>query len=61
MSTVPSPSTVTVSTGFSVNVAVTDFDPFIETVHPPVPVHAPPQPANVEFPSGVAVNVTLVP
>jgi hypothetical protein len=44
-----------------VNVAVTDFDAFIVTVHPPIPVHAPPQPANVEAPFGVAVRVTLVP
>ena len=57
----PSPASCTVSTGFRLNVAMTDFDPFIVTVHPPIPEHAPVQPANVEVPSGVAVRVTLVP
>ena len=44
-----------------VNVAVTAFAASIVTMHDPVPVHAPLQPANVEAPSGVAVNVTTVP
>ena len=42
-------------------VAVTLCAAPIVTVHGPVPEHAPPQPANVLPPFGVAVSVTLVP
>ena len=43
------------------NVAVTDFADVIDTVHAPVAVHAPLQPANVEPAAAVGVNVTGVP
>ncbi len=45
----------------SVNVAVTLLASLIETVHAPVPAHAPLQPVNVESFAAAAVNVTLVP
>ena len=44
-----------------VNVAVTDRAAVIATVHVPVPVQAPLQPANVEPAAGAAVSVTDVP
>jgi hypothetical protein len=43
------------------NVAVTDFAAVIDTVHAPVPVQAPLQPANVEPAAAVGVSVTDVP
>lgn len=42
-------------------VAVTDSAPFIVTVQPAVPAHAPDQPAKVDPGFGCAVNVTWVP
>ena len=46
----------------SVNVAFTEIDPVIETVHVPVPLQPPPlQPLNVEPADGDAVSVTTVP
>ena len=41
-------------------VAVTVLDAVMLTVHAPVPVHAPLQPAKVEPAAGVAARVTLV-
>ena len=43
------------------NVAVTLREALIVTVHVPVPVHAPLQPANVDPPVGDAVRLTTVP
>jgi hypothetical protein len=43
------------------NVAVTERAAVIVTVQALVPVHAPPQPANVEPPAAAAVSVTDVP
>lgn len=43
------------------NIAVTVVLPESVTVHVLVPLHAPDQPANVEFAPGVAVNVSAVP
>lgn len=43
------------------NIAVTVVLAESATVHVPVPLHAPDQPANVELALGVAVNVTEVP
>jgi hypothetical protein len=43
------------------NVALTDCAEFIVTLHAPVPLHAPPQPAKVEPESGVAAKLTTVP
>jgi len=43
------------------NVAVTDSAPFIVTWQFPVPLHAPPQPANVEPSEGVAASSTTDP
>ncbi len=64
--TEPLPVRVTVSVQFCgcesfVNVAVTFFAASISTVHAPVPVHAPDQPANTEPASATAVSVTTVP
>jgi hypothetical protein len=64
--TVPFPVLVTVRTaveGAALNVAATFRLAFIVTaqVVPDVPLHAPPQPANVAAPVGVAVKVTTVP
>jgi hypothetical protein len=42
-------------------VAVTFCAALIVTVHAPVPLHAPPQPAKLEPDAGVAVRLTLVP
>jgi hypothetical protein len=44
-----------------VNVAVTAVAAFMVTEQVPVPLHAPPQPANVDPTDGVAVRVTLSP
>src|SRR4029078_2130371 len=41
--------------------AVTDFAASIDSVHGPVPLHAPPQPPNVHPASGLATSVTVVP
>ena len=58
----PVPAFSTVSTGFVVKVAVTDLASSIVSVQVVLlPVHAPPHPANVEPPCGVAVRVTPVP
>src|SRR4051812_19837807 len=58
---VPFSATSSVFGGFTVKVAVTERAAFIVTTQPPVPEHpAPDHPANVEFASGVAVNVTSV-
>lgn len=38
--------------------AITETALFIATVHVPVPLHAPPQPANVEVPDGMAASET---
>ncbi len=61
---VPPPVLVTVKVavaGGASKVAVTVWLPFIVTTQAPVPLQAPPQPANVEPPVGVAVSVTVVP
>jgi hypothetical protein len=51
----PSPAFSTESTGFVVNVAVTDFDAFIVSVHLVLlPMHAPLHAAKVDPPCGVA-------
>jgi hypothetical protein len=47
--------------GFAVNVAVTEASLVSVTLHVPVPVQAPDQPANVEVVFGAAVRVTMVP
>src|SRR5262245_13264439 len=47
--------------GMVSNVAVTVRACVIDTVQPPVPVHAPLHPANVDPPAAAAVSVTLVP
>src|ERR1043166_2290173 len=47
--------------GFAVKFALTDFAASIVTLHAPVPLQAPPQPANVEPESGAAVKLTTVP
>src|SRR4051794_23667932 len=41
--------------------AVTSLIPLAITVHVPTPVHAPPQPVNVDPELGAAVSVTVVP
>src|SRR5262245_5370867 len=43
------------------NVAVTDRAAVIDSVHVPVPVHAPLHPANVEPLAALAVSVTVAP
>jgi hypothetical protein len=59
---VPVPARVTVSANVTtVNVAVTLRAWLIDTVQPPVPVHAPLQPVNVWPAAAVAVSVTDVP
>jgi hypothetical protein len=60
----PVPAKVTVSVGFPpvvLKVAVTDVFTLIVTLQVVVPLHAPPHPAKVEPPVGVAVSVTSVP
>jgi hypothetical protein len=47
--------------GFAVKVTLTDFAASMVTLHAPVPLQAPPQPANVEPESGAAVKLTTVP
>src|SRR3954464_15643429 len=53
----------TLGFGFGIrsNVALTVLATSIVTVHEPLPLHAPCQPANVEPAAGVADNVTVVP
>src|SRR5687768_17347656 len=60
---VPVPARVTLSANVVavLNVAVTARAAVIETVHAPVPEHAPLQPANVEPLDAAAVSVTDVP
>ena len=55
---VPAPVTVTV---VRLKVAVTASATVISTLHAPVPVQAPPQPANAEPAGAVAFKVTVVP
>jgi hypothetical protein len=43
------------------NVAVTLLAEFMVTGQVPLPLHAPPQPVNVEPPAALAVSVTGVP
>jgi hypothetical protein len=60
----PVPPLVTVKVyelATTLKVAVTDLAAFIVTVHVPVPVQAPLQPAKVEPDAAVAVSVTEVP
>jgi hypothetical protein len=62
--TVPLPESTTVSAGdadTAVNNAVTETFPSKLSVQGPVPLHAPLQPAKVEFAAGVAVRVMEVP
>ena len=47
--------------GFELKFALTDFAASMVTLHAPVPLHAPPQPANVEPESGVTAKLTTVP
>lgn len=57
----PVPLFVVVSANVcALNVAVTDFAAVIDTTHEPVPLHAPPQPANVDPAAAVGVSVTDV-
>jgi len=58
----PVPASVTVNAKVTkLNVAVTDLAALIVTVHVPVPVQAPLQPANVEPEAAAAVRVTEAP
>jgi len=58
---VPFPPRVTVSDDVPIlKVAVTEVAAVIFTVQDPVPLHAPPHPANTEPEAGVAVSVTLI-
>jgi hypothetical protein len=45
----------------AVNVAVTEVSLVKVTLHVPIPLQAPDQPANVEVAFGAAVSVTIVP
>src|ERR1051326_8040489 len=47
--------------GFKLKVALTDFAASMVTLHAPVPLQEPLQPANVEPESGVAAKLTTVP
>ena len=59
---VPLPVLLIVSVvGAAVKVAATVCVPFMTTTQGPVPLQAPPQPAKVEPPVGVAVSVTVLP
>jgi hypothetical protein len=61
---VPAPLLATVRVkgpGFAVKFALTDFAASMVTLHAPVPLQAPPQPANVELEPGAAVKLTTVP
>ena len=61
---VPAPLLATVRVkgpGFAVKFALTDFAASMVTLQAPVPLQAPPQPANVEPESGVAVKFTTAP
>jgi hypothetical protein len=59
----PVPALVTLSAKLDepLNVAVTARAAVMDSVQPPVPVHAPLQPANVEPLAAAAVSVTEVP
>jgi hypothetical protein len=58
----PVPALVTVRAYCTrVKVAVTDRAASMVTLHAPVPVQAPDQPAKVDVASGTAVNATTVP
>ena len=57
----PVPAFVTVSVRSATNVAVTERAALIVSVQPPVPEHAPDQPANLEPAAGVALRLTTVP
>jgi hypothetical protein len=60
----PVPARETLSTGRAaavLNVAVAEVFALNDTVHVPVPLQAPDQPANVDPEAGVAVRVTEVP
>lgn len=58
---VPLPAKVTVNDDVpTLKLAVTEVAAEMVTVQDPVPLHAPPQPANTESELGVAVSVTLV-
>ena len=59
--TVPLPVTLTDSATSCTNVADTDCGEFIVTVHPALPLQAPPQPLKLQPLAGVAVRVTGVP
>jgi hypothetical protein len=59
--TVPRPVVETDNTGNELNVAVAEVFSDTVIVQGPLPLHAPPQPANIEFPVGVADNTTWVP
>src|SRR6476619_201094 len=55
----PSPMSATeISRGIAAKLALTSRSAVRVTVHDPVPLQAPPQPANVEPAAGEAVNVT---
>src|SRR5215213_8578159 len=58
---VPSFATVRLNVGSRLNVAVTVRAWSIVTVHAPVPVHAPAQPANSNPAEAAGVSVTIVP
>ena len=61
---VPVPAFVTLSAKVVaelLNVAVTERAAVIDTVQAPVPLHAPPQPANVEPLAAAGVRVTDAP
>src|SRR3954452_21310792 len=57
----PLPLFETVRAQIFTNVAVTDLFASIVSVQPPVPLHPPLHPANLDPAAGVAVSVTLAP
>jgi hypothetical protein len=59
--TAPLPVTLTDSATSCTNVAEADCGEFIVTVHPALPLQAPPQPLKLQPLAGVAVRVTGVP